>query len=369
MLVLRLCPGGLLAMAPDCSSFTFPNSNRHKRKAGAESGDLHYGPVNLGNMMAVIALFLCQLALAHGVHFALENPPFSQMWRFFERLCPEFMEMAGPDGVKASGRQGLHRMTVNRCPYDDSPEPKLQKAYKWLATWPGIKGLNARCKCQQEHRKLGSTDSEGAWTGNPQLLEESAAYPKRLGQALLNMWMQGCVAINATWSNRALALTWVDPRNDVECRSAPQPDEVARASRSRGVKSSGFGPWGDVDDTQQSHNKKVQFTEASQSANGVVGSRSQGRAPSPDLGPWSSTSSSAGPSTSVAASGSSIGPWGALASASSATRSSALLRSRDHKKFAEPHLPAFGPWGNATSSCSEDGDAEAAPGQIGSPKE
>ena len=74
MLVLRLREGGLLALGPDGTSFTFPNSSRHKRKAGLEVGDLNYEPVNVGNLMAVIALFLCQLALACRVHFALENP-------------------------------------------------------------------------------------------------------------------------------------------------------------------------------------------------------------------------------------------------------------------------------------------------------
>jgi len=206
MLVLRLGEGGLLAMGPDCSSFTFPNSSRHKRKLGIECGDLHYEPVNVGNLMAVIALFLCQLALARRVHFALEMAS-SDMFRFFERVCPGFMEMVVADGAERSGRQGVHGQTVARCPYDESPEPKLQKAYKWLATWPGIKCLNAECKCQQSHRRLGYRTSEGAWSGNVLALAESAAYPKKLGKALLATWMWGCVAISATWSNQALALS------------------------------------------------------------------------------------------------------------------------------------------------------------------
>ena len=75
---------------------------------------------------------------------------------------------------------------------------------EWLATWPGIKALNARCKCKEFHRKLGATTPDGMWTGNLQLLAESAAYPKRLGEALLASWAQGSTAIAISGSNAAL---------------------------------------------------------------------------------------------------------------------------------------------------------------------
>ena len=52
-LVLRLREGGLLALGPDCSSFTFPNSSRHKRTLHNAVGDLSYFPVGIGNLMAV----------------------------------------------------------------------------------------------------------------------------------------------------------------------------------------------------------------------------------------------------------------------------------------------------------------------------
>ena len=83
MFVLCLREGGLLALGPDCRFFTFPNSSRHKRKAGLEVGDLNYEPVNIGMLMGVIALLLCQLALARRVHFALKNPPDSCIFRVF----------------------------------------------------------------------------------------------------------------------------------------------------------------------------------------------------------------------------------------------------------------------------------------------
>lgn len=411
-LVLRLCEGGLLALGPDCSSFTFPNSSRHKRKAGDEVGDLLYQPVNVGNLMAVIALFLCQLALARRVHFALENPPDSHMFRFFERVCPTFMNMVVIDGVEVSGRPALHSQSVARCPYDDGPEPKLHKAYKWLATWSGIRGLNARCKCSQGHRKLGHTTSDGIWSGNLPLLAESAAYPKRLGQALLSSWMRAGSPISATWSNQALELTWVDPRSDRVYMAVPEPKKCAGVSRSQEATSMGLGPWSDFLDTQHSITRDTESTKNVKESDSSVsrawgpsssvsrasnsrtatatrfgpwgdcsdtpqkttkGSVSTGRveesmgrdtdAASLQLGPWSSASSSAKPSTpkvsipttnsSASASASSLGPWGGIASASPTTS-----------------LVGFwGPWKSAASASSETGsDAEAEPGQIGSPE-
>merc|ERR1712026_874 len=103
------------------------------------------------------------------------------------------MKMVIPDSHKF---QGLHAQTVFRCFYDDSPEPKIHKHYKWVATWPGIKALSARCQCKEPHRRLGTRSPDGAWSGNARLLAESAAYPKRLGKALLDSWMQGSIAIS-----------------------------------------------------------------------------------------------------------------------------------------------------------------------------
>ena len=290
MPMLRLREGGLLALGPDCSSFTFPNSSRHKRKVGLEVGDLNYEPVNVGNLMVVIALFLCQIALACRVHFALESPLGSCIFRFCGRVCPDFMNMVVADGVERSGRQGVHAQTVARCAYDEGPEPKIQKAYKWLATWPGIKGLNARCKCQQDHRTVGHTNSQGGWSGNLPLLAESASYPKKLGTALPTSWVQGCVAINAAWSNQAVALTWQGPRESVECLPAPEPKKVSNTS--------GLGPWDVIADA----------AEAAESGSTAV---------EPDYGPWSARNSHVQPSAPAATSPSnnSFGPWGGTASA------------------------------------------------------
>ena len=417
MLVLRLGEGGLLAMGPDCSSFTFPNSSRHKRKVGAECGDLQYSPVILGNLMAVIALFLCQLAVARRVHVGLENPPDSYIFRFFERLCPQLMSVKESRGQaqlmganEESGHRGFYSMTVHRCAYDDSPSPKIQKTYKWLASWSKIKGLNGRCTCQGSHRRCGRTDAEGAWSGNSAILAESAAYPDRLGRALLASWMQGC-AINASWSKEALAFTWVDPRDEdvpgfqrvKSSRLTPQDDivdsyieqetssSVMGSGSRRPELSSPFGPWASTTSSKATvanarlgilpgpWDAVMPTTSTSSSdrtsVRPVEGSRSHRQ---PSLGPWASTSSSRAPLAKsqepvqkrTPAGGTSQSPWDAVMPMSSSSTP------------ATSSTCSFGPWGassiakppstqrgNTTpSSSEEDGDVEAAPGQIGSPK-
>ena len=243
----------MLALGPDCSSFTFPNSSRHKRTSHNTVGDLSYFPVQVGNLMAVIAVFLCQLALARRAHFAMENPGDSQFFRFIDKVCLSFWGL----GVEA---WRLFTQTVARCPYDDSPEPKLGKLYKWVSSCQGIKGLNARCTCQSAHRKLGITchDDMGSksWTGDHQALGESAAYPQRLGEALINMWQLHCQPISVDWSRHALAMEWTDPRcTSQDTETAPEASGIGvkrsrcqtqapKAANHANQDSQGLGPWG-----------------------------------------------------------------------------------------------------------------------------
>lgn len=176
-LVLGIRPGGLLHLAPDCSSFAFPNSARHKRRIGQEMGDTSYGPVACGNLMGVIAMFLAIVAMCRGVHVSLENPPGSMYFHMIEKLCPQFMSHMVPQ-------------LVHRCAYDRSPEPRIAKKYKWHATGSWICCLSLACRCKGEHRQLGYRHGEHAekWTGLHAELTESGAYPKELGSRLVAAW-------------------------------------------------------------------------------------------------------------------------------------------------------------------------------------
>ena len=126
----------------------------------------------------------------------------------------------------------------------------------------------------------------------------------------------GCFAINAAWSNQAVALTWQDPRESVECLPAPEPKKVS--------KTSGLGPWYFIAHT----------AEVAESGSTAV---------EPDFGPWSSGNSHFQPSAPAAAppSNSSFGPWGGIASAGSSSSSLGPWGSI----VADSDTPTFVPWG------------------------
>ena len=361
-LVLRLREGGLLALGPDCSSFTFPNSSRHKRNLNDVLGDLSYLPVSIGNLMAVIAVFLCQLAIVRRVHFALENPGDSQFFRFIEEVFPSWVSW-----------RSLHlfSQSVLRCPYDDTPEPKLGKVYKWVSSCPGIKSLQAKCKCQGAHRRLGFTRNDGTgWTGDSGALGESAAYPNRLGEAVLNMWRKHCQPIDADWSCSALALPWADPR------STNQDTETAQQASDVGVKKSrcqvpapkvancdpvvshDLGPWGGSSGVVKQSRRQVPAPAAVDHAH--------------DLGPWGDmgvdvVESSVMESRCQSPLRGEMGPWASLASSSSASTAFGPWSSTAHQT-EEASSTTLGPWASLCASSSSSDEAEAAPGQIGSPK-
>lgn len=398
-LVLRLREGGLLALGPDCSSFTFPNSSRHKRSSLNSMGDLSYFPVTIGNLMAVIAVFLCQLALAHKAHFAMENPSDSHLFRFIDDVCPSFW------GRGVEGSQ-LSVQSVPRCPYDDSPEPKLGKVYKWVSSCSGIKGLNLACTCFLQHRKLGirrhPPDGIGiaSWSGDLKALAESAAYPQRLGEALITMWQKHCRPISAEWSRRALAMEWTDPRDDSsqDTAAAPEASEVGVKKSRRQMPAPTVGNH-DQADVKKSRRQMPAPTagnhdqEDSQDLGpwGVVGAGvKESRCKSPlrgGLGPWSSagpsTSSSSDSTGSSTAASTGYGPWAGSRVMVSATSSTVALTSarsrtstlaahgpwsRGAKAEATP-TPTLGPWASAGASSSSSSDeAEPASGQIGSPR-
>ncbi len=154
-------------MGPDCSSFTFPNSSRHLRKVDNHWGDLGYMPVLVGNISAIIAMFLFQLALTRGVHCTVENPPDSRIFHFWSETS-RLLTLLQDSGACWS-------QTVHRCAYDSSRLPRLSKLYKFIGSWQGVKGLNARCTCNGIHRLTGSRDAANKWTGDVLLYTSDAA--------------------------------------------------------------------------------------------------------------------------------------------------------------------------------------------------
>ena len=118
---------------------------------------------------------------------------------------------------------------------------------------------------QMQDCKLGTTAPNGMWAGNLQRLAESAAHPKRLGEALFASWVQGSTAISTSWSIAALGLAQVDPGTGAWGSVTASPPNGVE-SGSQGVHD--LGPWSMS--TRQPN---------------AVESGSQG---AEDLGPWSS---------------------------------------------------------------------------------
>ena len=77
----------------------------------------------------------------------------------------------------------------NRCVFDDTPDgQRLSKKYKFFSNAPWITALQCPCTCWGDHISL-TTYKDGQITGKPELLKESEAYPARLGEELVNVWV------------------------------------------------------------------------------------------------------------------------------------------------------------------------------------
>ena len=183
-LVCRLRPGGLLWLAPVCSSWVFWNVSRTKRcKRNGFAGNAEYEPVKLGNLMAEACAFLIELAVHRGVEVGVENPPGSWIWKFLpfsqtvNSLCKHVCER------------------TQRCGFDDKPKGKrLLKEYKFKATGAWVEGLAATCPCGScLHRRLSKkwqgADGRARSQGNKAELTESAGYPRRLGEAIIRGYL------------------------------------------------------------------------------------------------------------------------------------------------------------------------------------
>jgi hypothetical protein len=320
MLTLRVREGGLLAMGPDCSSFTFPNSSRHLRKVDNHWGDLGYKPVLVGNISAIIAMFLFQLALTRGVHCTVENPPDSRIFHFWSETC-RLLSLLQDAGVCWS-------QTVHRCAYDSSRQPRLSKLYKFIGSWQGVKGLNARCNCNGIHRLTGSRNAENQWTGDVVALGESAAYPKALGEALLRAW-EKATPVSKEVRKKAGESLWPDTHGSMHLG--------VEASRCDG----GTPPPA----------KRRDFRGARSKEN--IGSNQKAIPESPDCGPWGQVIHKAaqrlpadfGPWGAVENLPEDCGPWGAVERLPEDCRGAHSKENMDSKQKAIQESPDFGPWG------------------------
>ena len=179
-IVGRVKEGGLVHFAPVCSSWLWLCMSRTKRRPTSRYvGDLQSKVVQVGNGIADAAAILFKLAHRRGVSVTLENPARSVMFKYGSLVdCLEDIP--------------LHYAVCPHCRFSTAPAGKrFSKKFKFMCNAAWIYRLRAVCNCQAGHMKLIKTRHEGGrrkvW-GIPKLLQESAAYPPKLGEAIIKAW-------------------------------------------------------------------------------------------------------------------------------------------------------------------------------------
>ena len=181
-LVMRLAAGGLLWLAPVCSSWVFMNSSNCRRTAAnGYKGNEKYKPVQLGNIMAEATAFLVLLAYRRCCTAAVENPIQSVIFKYKPlQLVAEALQMV--------------RTITYRCAFCDAPYgARMLKGYRFLAIGEWIKWTAERCRCPgRVHKKLVVMRNSGGRrrvTGIKVRLTASGAYPLALGRRIVESWL------------------------------------------------------------------------------------------------------------------------------------------------------------------------------------
>ena len=181
-LVLSLRKDGLLIMAPDCSSFSFPNSSRCKRKfTNSFKGDENYPPVQSGNIMAEVACFFLALAMQRGLYVGLENSAGSTIFSYLDPWLRQLPK--------------TKVYIIHRCSYDNSAimGARMKKGYKFMVSGSdgGVWFAPAaqRCHCvPNTHAPL--METRGTQVSGTPNLRASQAYPAAMGVAIVQAWLK-----------------------------------------------------------------------------------------------------------------------------------------------------------------------------------
>ena len=181
-LVLGLRENGLLWMAPVCSSFCWLNlSNTKRSKENKYRGATHSAVAKEANKMALSAMLLAEVAIERGVQVVIENPPASYLWKFLGTSIQKHLRFSS---------------TCARCGFTGPVEKGSNlKLYKFHGSSRWVESLACTCKCPPgTHEKLTKTENVNGKimvTGIPSRLKESQAYTKKMGEAVINAWLDG----------------------------------------------------------------------------------------------------------------------------------------------------------------------------------
>ena len=182
--VMRLKNGGLLWMAPPCSSWVFMNTKNTKRCRENPLGDTSYKPVADGNLQAEIMIFFFVLALLRTVHPVCEQPVGSQMHS--HPLIAHVAQMLKPTFAICA-----------RCVFDTKEfGSRWLKKFKFMGErW--VKHLAKKCACPgHKHADLVLKVMVRArgkvkrikLTGKRAELTLSGSYPPSLGRFIVQTW-------------------------------------------------------------------------------------------------------------------------------------------------------------------------------------
>lgn len=182
-LVMRVKLGGLLGMAPVCSSWVFANMSNTKRTKENPCGDRSYPQVVSGNLQAKVATFCLLLAHARGLYAFMENPASSMIFRY----SPVELAMIYLTRI-ANG----HIVISHACRFSEQPVGKrAKKPFKLFAigSKPGwLSPLRKLCQCGDAgHSLLMVQKTPGKSTGC-KAMKDSQHYSDNFGSAIVQAW-------------------------------------------------------------------------------------------------------------------------------------------------------------------------------------
>ncbi len=208
-LQVRLVPGGLHILSPECKSLhKFVNARRTKRSQLSPDGDESYEPVRIGNVFAQVVAWMLAMAVLRDVHCLVETPDGSLLYQI-SHLVPVIGLLRNIGRAWEQLTYGCQFSTRKRIP---------QKKYRLFATHSWVCLLKRHCNCAADrHIKLMEINSRGGVVPTsckrPRVctnarktnMRESQVYSYGFARAIVDAWL----------SHVAHALpNWLSPDSD-----------------------------------------------------------------------------------------------------------------------------------------------------------
>ena len=133
--------------------------------------------------MAEMAAFLFAVAVLNGAHAVIENPAGSMIFNY--EVAATAWEAVWPKRFWAV----LPHCRFSTAPYGS----RVLKKFKLMGSHQWVQQLACKCQCPgRKHRPLATTkvvNGKRTVTGCNQALKDSAAYPAKMGIAIINAWI------------------------------------------------------------------------------------------------------------------------------------------------------------------------------------